>query len=115
MEGGDRAMSGVENRILTMKFDNRAFEAAAKVTMGTLAKLKENLNFGQIVGGTVRGLGTIQNALSKIGLKTPFGPMITMANKGLSGVGTVLDKLGMKNPFQRGVDGASELQKAAQG
>jgi tape measure domain-containing protein len=97
-----------------MKFNNREFEQNAKTTMGTLGKLKEQLDFGKIVGGTVRGLGTIQNALSKIGLKTPFGPMITMANKGLSGVGTVLDKLGMKNPFRGGVESAAELQKAAQ-
>src|SRR5690349_133243 len=99
MEGGDRAMSGVDNRIVTMKFDNRQFEQGAKTSISTLAKLKESMNFGSIVGGSVRALGSISNALSKIGLKTPFTPMINAANKGLSGVGLVLNKLGLNNPF----------------
>lgn len=107
-------MSGVDNRIVTMQFNNREFEQNAKTSLSTLQKIKESMNFGSIAGGTIRGLGAISSALSKLGLKTPFGPMIAGANKGLAGVGLVLDKLGMKNPFTSGVQGASELQRAAQ-
>lgn len=107
-------MSGVDNRIVTMKFDNREFESNAKTSLTTLQKLKESMNFGSIVSGTMKGLGSISGALSKLGMKTPFAPMITAAQKGLSGVGSVLDKLGLKNPFSSGVQGAGELQRAAQ-
>ena len=107
-------MAGVDNRIVTMQFNNREFESNARTSLNTLAKLKESMNFGSIVGGTIRGLGSIQTALSKIGLKTPFGPLIEGANKGLNGVGVVLDKLGMKNPFGGATQSAAELQRAAQ-
>ena len=107
-------MAGVDNRIVTMQFNNRDFEQNARTSMTTLQKLKEQMNFGTIVGGTVRALGTIQSALSKLGLSTPFAPFITAANKGLNGVGAVLDRLGMRNPFVRASEGANELQKAAQ-
>lgn len=107
-------MSGVDNRIVTMQFNNREFESNARTSMSTLAKLKESMNFGSIVGGTIRGLGAIQGALSKIGLKTPFAPLITGANKGLGLIGGTLDRLGMKNPFGGGIQGASDLQRAAQ-
>lgn len=114
MEGGDLVMSGVDNRIVTMKFDNREFERNAQTSISTLAKVKESLNFGSVAGTTIRALGMIESALSKIGLRTPFAPMIKAANVGLSGIGIVLDKLGLKNPFSSGVQGASELQRAAQ-
>ena len=107
-------MSGVENRIVTMQFNNREFESNAKTSLATMQKLKESMSFGTVAGGSIRALGTIQSALSKIGLKTPFAPMIASANKGLNGIGFVLDKLGMKNPFVRGVQGASDMKMAAQ-
>ena len=107
-------MSGVDNRIVTMKFDNKEFESNAKTSMSTLQKLKESMNFGSIVGGTIRGLGSITGALDKLGLKTPFAPMISAANKGLGLVGGALDKLGLKNPFGSSVSGAADLQRAAQ-
>lgn len=107
-------MSGVDNRIVTMKFDNRQFEQSANQTIGTLGKIKEGLNFGTVVSGAVRGLATVTGALDKIGLRTPFSPMIKATNTGLTAVGGVLDKLGMKNPFSTGIQSATELQRAAQ-
>lgn len=108
-------MAGVDNRIVTMKFDNREFESNARTSMSTLQKLKESMNFGSIVSGTVKGLGTVDSALQKIGLRTPFTPFIKAANSGLSMVGGVLDKLGVKNPFATATTGAGELQRGAQG
>jgi tape measure domain-containing protein len=114
MEGGDQFMSGVDNRIVTMKFDNRQFEQSANQTIGTLGKIKESLNFGTVVSGTVRGLATITGALDKIGLRTPFSPMIKATNTGLTAVGGLLDRLGLKNPFSMGIQSATDLQRAAQ-
>lgn len=107
-------MSGVDNRIVTMKFENRQFEQGAQTTLNTLQKIKSSMDFGKIVGGTVRGLGTVSSALSRIGLKTPFAPMIEGANKGLSLLGGAFDRLGMRNPFGGGVQGAQQLDQAAQ-
>ena len=107
-------MAGVDNRIVTMKFDNREFENNAKTSLSTLQKLKESMNFGSIVGGTVRGLGAIESALSRIGLKTPFAPMIRAANSGLGMIGGVLDRIGIKNPFASATAGAGDLQRGAE-
>lgn len=107
-------MSGVDNRIVTMKFDNRQFEAGAQQTLTTLQKIKSSMDFGAIVGGTVRGLGTVSSALSKIGLKTPFAPMIEGANKGLNLLGGAFDRLGMRNPFGASAQGAQQLAGGAQ-
>ena len=107
-------MAGVDNRIVTMKFDNRSFEQNARTSLTTLQKLRESMNFGAIASGAIRGLGAIESALSRIGLKTPFAPFIRGANAGLGIVGNTLDRLGMKNPFSSGVQGAAEMQRAAQ-
>ena len=106
-------MSGVDNRIVTMQFNNSQFEQNAKTSLTTLQRLKESMNFGSIVGGTVRGLGAIEGALSRIGLKTPFAPLIRGANVGLMGIGTVMDRLGMRNPFASATTGAADLGSAA--
>lgn len=108
-------MAGVDNRIVTMKFDNREFESNAKTSLSTLQKLKESMNFGSIVSGTIKGLDAVSGALSKIGIKTPFAPMISAANKGLGMIGGVLDRIGIKNPFASATTGAGELQRGAQG
>lgn len=38
-------MSTIDERVVRMEFDNKQFEAGVQTTMGTLAKLKEALNF----------------------------------------------------------------------
>lgn len=106
-------MSGVDNRIVTMQFNNAEFERNARTSLTTLQRIKESMNFGSIAAGTIRSLSAIQNALGKIGLKTPFGALISGADKGLGMVGGVLDKLGLKNPFATSTKGAQELGKAA--
>lgn len=65
-------MSGVDSRIVTMKFDNVGFEKNARTTMSTLSKLKESLNFGNVAKAAYSHLGGITSALSKVGLKNPF-------------------------------------------
>lgn len=57
MEGGDRTVNNVENRIVEMKFDNSQFEQAVAQTMSTLDKFKEKLNF-EDAGKGIDRLGT---------------------------------------------------------
>lgn len=107
-------MSGIDNRIVTMKFDNAQFEQNAKTSLGTLGKIKEALNFGNIASGAMKGLSSIGSNLAKLGQKTPFAPMIKATTTGFSTIGTVMDKLGVRNPFRAGTEGAAEMQRAAQ-
>ena len=55
-------MSGVDNRIVTMKFDNKEFERNAQTSLTTIQKIKESMSFGSIANGTIRALGQIEGA-----------------------------------------------------
>ena len=55
-------MSSVDERVVKMSFDNAEFEKKASTTMGTLAKLKEKLNFS----GVLKGVDEIQNGVGNI-------------------------------------------------
>lgn len=81
-------MSGVDNRIVTMKFDNAQFEAGARTSLSTLQKLKESMNFGSVG---------------------------TAASKALGGISGLFAKFGIKNPFATAEKGAADLSKAAGG
>lgn len=78
-------MSSVDSRIVTMKFDNTTFERDAAVSLGTLAKLKQSLNFGNVTG---------------------------TATKAFSGLHGMLSKFGLTNPFAKTTEGVAELNKA---
>lgn len=54
-------MSSIDNRIVQMQFNNKQFEAGAKTTLGTLAKLKQALNFS----GIKTGVDTLGSAINK--------------------------------------------------
>lgn len=54
----------VEDRIVAMKFENRAFEKGAATTLATLSKLKSDLDFG----ATAKGLDMFKNGLGKFNL-----------------------------------------------
>jgi tape measure domain-containing protein len=66
MEGGDSTMSGVDSRVVTMKFDNAAFEKGVSGTMSTIAKLKDALNFSS--SGPSKSLTDISAAAGKMDL-----------------------------------------------
>lgn len=57
-------MSVIEDRILSMKFDNKQFEAGVKITMGTLKLLQNSLNFS---GGS-KGIDDAQAAVSRFSM-----------------------------------------------
>lgn len=87
MEGGNKALNNVENRIVEMKFDNAQFEAAVAKTMQTLDKFKEKLNF-ENVGNGFNKLGTITDNYS--GTLSGVGNAIEVVKEkfgSLSGIG----------------------------
>lgn len=55
----------IDSRIVEMKFDNKQFESAVSTSMGTIAKLKESLNFEKNGSGFLQGLA---NTLGKVDL-----------------------------------------------
>lgn len=58
----------IDERVVSMQFDNRNFESNVKTTMSTLDKLKERLN----LSGAFKGLDGINTAASKCNL-SPIG------------------------------------------
>lgn len=57
-------MSVIEDRILSMRFDNKQFEAGVKITMGTLKLLQNSLNFS---GGS-KGIDDAQAAVNRFSM-----------------------------------------------
>lgn len=76
-------MAGVDNRIVTMKFDNAQFEQGARTSMSTLEKLKQGMNFGTVGSAATSALGGISNFFAKFGIKNPF----STAQKGAADLG----------------------------
>lgn len=64
----------IEERIVSMEFNNSSFEKNVKASMSTLEKLKQSLNFK----GATKGLESIEKASSKVS----FAPM----NSAIDGV-----------------------------
>lgn len=70
MEGGMQTMSSIDNRVVTMKFDNEQFQNGVKQTIASLEILKEKLNIKD------------SSALEKINEKMPdLNPLISAAGE----------------------------------
>lgn len=69
-------MSSIDSRIVTAKFDNRAFESAAATTLNTLGKLSKAMD----LGATSKAVSGIRGLSGKIG--NPFGGL----SSGIDGV-----------------------------
>lgn len=64
MEGGDRIVSSsIDQRIVSMKFDNAQFESGAKQSINTLDKLKESVDLGKSAN-SLKELGNAANNFS---------------------------------------------------
>ena len=64
MEGGDRIVSSsIDQRIVSMKFDNAQFESGAKQSIETLDKLKQSVDLGKSANG-LKELGNAANSFS---------------------------------------------------
>lgn len=57
--------SSIDERIVSMKFDNKQFESGAKTSMDTLDKLKSSLK----LDGATKGLQEVDDAAKKLSLK----------------------------------------------
>lgn len=58
-------MSSIDDRIVSIKFDNASFEANIKTTLGSLEALKKSLNFGS----ALKGLSDLDKAGKNINIK----------------------------------------------
>lgn len=87
-------MASVDDRIVSMAFQNAQFEAGVAKTMATLTKLNESLK----LTGATKGLQDIEAASQKITLNAP---------------GTAADKLKGKMEFSGAVKGLSDIEGAA--
>lgn len=72
--------SSVDSRIVSMKFDNSAFERAAGVTLATLAKLKSALIFGS----SSRGLDDLQKSADGFNLNSMSNAVSGVSNRFLA-------------------------------
>ena len=64
MEGGDLRMSTIDERVVSMKFDNKQFEDGTKQTMASLDALNKSLK----LEGATKGLTDVSNAARNISL-----------------------------------------------
>lgn len=82
----------IDERVVSMQFDNKHFEANVQTTMSTLDKLKAKLNFTGSAKGldnisTAAGrcnLSPLSNAVDNVGLK--FNAMYTIADQALRNI-----------------------------
>lgn len=77
-------MSSVDNRIVSMKFDNASFEKGVGTTLGTLDKLKESLK----LTGANKGMTDLQDTASKFSLG-PVDGAVTGISKSFLAMSTV--------------------------
>lgn len=80
----------VENRVVSMRFDNKQFEASVKQSMDSLAKLDESLNFKDAQKG-IRNLEKAANSIDLSGMErsataieTKFSAMSIVAMTAIS-------------------------------
>lgn len=81
MGGGEIFMSGkgVDERILSMKFDNASFEKNAKVTINTLDKLQRSIDTSKIS----KDISNLYSYITKIGTEVKTFIAIKYAIKGI--------------------------------
>lgn len=70
-------MATVEDRIVQLSFDNRSFEGAANTTIGTLAKLKQAISFGN----SKNGLDDVEASASKFSLNGVLSGVQSLTSK----------------------------------
>ena len=56
--------TSIDERVVSMQFDNKQFESNAKTSMTTLERLKEKLNFS----GAAKGLENVNSAAKNINM-----------------------------------------------
>ena len=108
-------MSGkIDNRVVSMKFDNASFASKAQATLNVLEKLKKSLDFksagkgfasGLDLAASTRGLASIGSAVD--GIKNKFSAMgivgiavlANLANKAVAVGGQMLKAMTIEKPL----------------
>jgi tape measure domain-containing protein len=80
-------MSSIDNRIVSMQFDNAKFEQGVSTTMSTLDRLKQALTFG----GTTKGMDQVSTAADGMGrsvdgISARFAALATVAITALANI-----------------------------
>lgn len=99
-------MSSVDNRVVSMKFDNSVFETNAAQSLTTLEKLRQALNFG----GATKGMSDIQEASRRF----DFNP-VASAVEGVSAKFVALSTIAitaLSNITSRVVDTGVQMAKS---
>ena len=99
-------MSGVDNRVVSMKFDNAAFETGAATTMSTLDKLRQALS---LTGGT-KGMTDVQDAAKKLDLSPVSAAVENVSARFLAMSAVAITVL--SNITNRAVDAGIQMGKS---
>ncbi len=85
-------MANIDERVVSMKFDNRDFEKNVKTSMSTLDKLKNSLSFSNVGDGVKTSFNKIHNSIISFSnnVKKIFGETQKASS-------TVLDVTGIQN------------------
>ncbi len=105
MEEGE-IMGSVDNRIVSMKFDNDAFERKMGETLKSLDKLRQSLNFGQ----STRGLNELTNAGNRFNMNG-----VGSAVEGISAKFLALSTIGitaLSNITNKAIEAGGRMLKA---
>jgi len=106
MEDGEIRMSGVDNRVVQMKFDNNQFERETQSTMGLLDKLKTKLGFK----GSKEGIEGVQRSFAKFSLGG-IGAGVDAIKAKFSSL-SVVGAAAIANITTRAVDSGLKIAKA---
>lgn len=98
-------MSSIDDRIVSIKFDNASFEANIKTTLGSLEALKKSLNFGS----AIKGLADLDKAGKSINIKVDNASFDASVKATLNSAKNLQDGLKMDGI----VDGLNEVDRAA--
>lgn len=77
MEGGDLCVSSIDERVVSMQFDNKQFEAGVKTTLGSL----DSLNKGLKLEGATKGLNDLDQASKRFSLSNISTALDTITDK----------------------------------
>jgi tape measure domain-containing protein len=108
MEGGDLSMTGVDNRVVHMQFDNAAFERGVAQTVATVAHLNKSLQLPGAAKG-LQGIGAAAAAQN---------PQLNAMAKGVDAIGgrfTALQQIAtgaLHNIGARVSESATQMGKA---
>jgi tape measure domain-containing protein len=98
-------MSGVDNRVVKITFDNASFQRSIEETSRSLDKFNQKLE----LKGSTKGLENVSTAAQK----TSSSLKLEGSTKGLENIGTAADKVNNKLQLRDGIKGLDDVTTAA--